>query len=868
MCMELVMNNFKVLSLLLVGVCITLCVRAKELVPPPPIVKLHSTALTVNSKSELLIDFVSGQRGYMSSISIFVPQEMNVSLTNTTVDVIGRGEVPLCDLAKQSIGRTASSFSYQKVGDVELRKEKKQTVIVFKNIDLRPFNGIDLRLRFKEVNLPKAKEYPFEAEYVPATTRNLPSHQQGTAYAAGHGMTSLRGKAILQGVKYISDLRRATQSSVNDLTTAYLHWTTPKDARLLTLQLSEDEGNSWRPSCVSIDKQTDRVEVPSLKSNTLYTFRLKVKGGAQEGYSNEISLYTGEWNVKQLGLKGDDYTDDTDALNAAIQKVHLLGGGTLYFPDGNYLIRTAHLLSNVWMHIAGQAVIKALPGADAPEDTWFIDCSHNAGNSSMDTAPYKESDNYLIKQDVGHSFFHNCMFFAERAENIRIWGTGRITGGGNIETGNGVMNNPPERRSDKMFVFKLCRNIELGGVSNGRDMWYDEATDEPCYLEKDGSKKTDIDNMLDIDQGGHFVILATGTDHLYVHDIYCGKHSLNRARDIFDFMGCCDVTVNNIFSRVNGDDIVKLGSDCSLGFTRPARNYLVRNIVGDTNCNVFQIGSETADDIQDVYVDNMYVLATNKAGFSISTNDGGHVRNIYLNSGKTGSIHSRSIMKRVRTPFFLSISNRGRVLGADASLFNFKENGTVRTELLVTNSNIGKVENIVIRGVDVEDVYAGSSYYNKVRWKSYDGTQPESAPIIAGFKLPDEENVIGGLNFSLPNGKSVGYIENVFFHDVRIKVKGRHPAEDANLCPPEIGVGNFNVRDLKIQPSFGFWARHVKDLIIEDCSIETEAQDGRYPILLHNVKGARINKLKVAEGCSEQRETVKMIDCYGIKVED
>ena len=33
-------------------------------------------------------------------------------------------------------------------------------------------------------------------------------------------------------------------------------------------------------------------------------------------------------------------------------------------------------------------------------------------------------------------------------------------------------------------------------------------------------------------------------------------------------------------------------------------------IIGDTNCNLFQIGSETADDIQDLYIDNIYVLGT------------------------------------------------------------------------------------------------------------------------------------------------------------------------------------------------------------------------------------------------------------------
>ncbi len=58
----------------------------------------------------------------------------------------------------------------------------------------------------------------------------------------------------------------------------------------------------------------------------------------------------------------------------------------------------------------------------------------------------------------------------------------------------------------------------------------------------------------------------------------------------------------------------------------PAHNYKVRNIIGDTNCNLFQIGSETADDITNICVINIYVLGSNKAGFSISTNDGGYIK--------------------------------------------------------------------------------------------------------------------------------------------------------------------------------------------------------------------------------------------------
>src|SRR5205085_4942912 len=164
-----------------------------------------------------------------------------------------------------------------------------------------------------------------------------------------------------------------------------------------------------------------------------------------------------------------------------------------------------------------------------------------------------------------------------------------------------------------------------------------------------------------------------------------GKNSVSNARDIYDFMACNNVTVTNIFSKASSDDIVKPGSDCSLGFTRPAHKFRVRNIIGDTNCNLFQVGSETADDITDACVDNIYVLGANKAGFSISTNDGGHVKDIHINCVHTGKLHSRSKMFRTTTPFFISISNLGRILGATASRFKFDENGVKHDELLVTN---------------------------------------------------------------------------------------------------------------------------------------------------------------------------------------
>jgi len=61
---------------------------------------------------------------------------------------------------------------------------------------------------------------------------------------------------------------------------------------------------------------------------------------------------------------------------------------------------------------------------------------------------------------------------------------------------------------------------------------------------------------------------------------------------------------------------------------------------------------------------------------------------------------------------------------------------------------------------------------------------------------------------------------------------------------------------LKIQPSFGFWARHVKDFVLDNCSISAEQKDGRYAVVLDDVIGAEIKNLQVKAGVTD-KENVK-----------
>ncbi|MCE5178386.1 MAG: endopygalactorunase [Porphyromonadaceae bacterium] len=813
---------------------------------------LNTPRMTASSENDIILSFYAGQRSPMAEVIITIPKGIRVTKENTFINVIGRGEVSLKELPKQSVGRTGTNYSYSQVGNVEIKKNGAHgQQLILSNLDFRPANGADLVIRIQNPGIHKTGQYLLASRYKTSAPESYTS--------PGGGIENATLTVVSEISDFVRTILRPKKYERPELTTASFSWTPAKDASGIKLLQSTDKGKTWQNTQVIIEPHNNGVTVENLTPNQLYAFRLEVIDGPNRGNSNIAWHYSGMLDVKTMGATGDGKADDTEKINEALAFMNKIGGGIVLFSEGQYNVRTVYLQSNVWLYVDQHAIIQAIEGSDEPETTWFSDRAYRSGLSPTDPKPYQDPENYLTKQDVGHTFFRNAMFFAERADNIKIIGNGYITGNGILATSDRVMNNVPGKRADKMFSLKLCTNIEIGGLDNGKDLWYDPEKDLPYYI---GGNGQDDSNMLQIDRGGHFVLLATGTDHIYVHNTYFAKKNSGNARDIYDFMACNNVTVTNIYSKISSDDIVKLGSDCSLGFTRPVKNYMVRNIIGDTNCNLFQIGSETADDIQDVYVDNIYVLGANKAGFSISTNDGAHIKNIHLNSGRTGSIHSRSVMHRTRAPFFISISNRARVIGADVAPFSFDEHETTRSELLATNVNIGKVENITIHGIDISEVYGGSSFRGD-RWKAYDGSQNKAAAIIAGYKLPDDADVEGGLTFRLPNGQHTGYIENIRFSDVNVTVKGGHAAADAGLIPPELGVGRYNVSDFRIQPAYGFWIRHIKGLILKDCVIRTEEADGRYAIVLDDVHKADITGLKIEnEGITSER--IRAVRSFGI----
>jgi len=219
------------------------------------------------------------------------------------------------------------------------------------------------------------------------------------------------------------------------------------------------------------------------------------------------------YNVRDFGARGDGVVNDGPAIDKAIAGAAAEGGGTVYFPAGNYLSSTIHLKSNISLYIdQGATLIAAPTGYDPPEAN-----------------PYSQY------QDFGHSHWMNSLIYGEGLHDISIMGPGLIWGKGLTRS-----TNVPEGGGNKTIALKLCRNVTIRDVS--------------------------------VLHGGHFAILATGVDNLTIDNM-----KVDTDRDGFDIDCCKNVRVSNCTVNSPFDDGICLKSSFGLGYAKATENVTITN---------------------------------------------------------------------------------------------------------------------------------------------------------------------------------------------------------------------------------------------------------------------------------------------------
>jgi polygalacturonase len=302
------------------------------------------------------------------------------------------------------------------------------------------------------------------------------------------------------------------------------------------------------------------------------------------------------YDVKEFGATGDGKTNDTPAINKAINQAISEGGGTIKFPAGKYMAASIHLKSNIQFVLDDNATIEGLKyGYDAPE-------------------PNEKWDKY---QDFGHSHFHNAVMWGENLENFAMVG-GKLNGGGAI-TGD------PKRPTTQPDGSHAWGGDKVISIKVGKNLLFKNVTHET---------------------GGHFVYLLNDCENITINNIV-----IKKSRDALDLMGCRNVAVSECNFTGCSDDTLGIKSDYALGRRIKTENIYAWNNYFESGCNGQQFGSETAGDFKNVNIWNIKIGLSMKAGIGITCNDSAVIEDLH---------YKNIDIKKAANPIYMLITRRMR----------------------------------------------------------------------------------------------------------------------------------------------------------------------------------------------------------------
>ena len=282
-------------------------------------------------------------------------------------------------------------------------------------------------------------------------------------------------------------------------------------------------------------------------------------------------------NVRDFGAVGDGKTDDTRAVQSAINC--LPRGARLYFPDGTYLVAPLCLKSHITLEVSEGATILGSPD-----------------RSQYPVIPGRAYDMISGEELVFGTWegnvvpMHQGLIFAEHAEDITIIGKGTIDGNA-PEAGWWInVKEQPYGRPRLMF-FNRCYGVRVHGIHACNSASWQM---HPFF-----SKNVDFIDMF----------------------ISAPKDSPNT--DAID-PEACDV-VNIIGCRFSvGDDCIAIKSgkiELGLKYKTPANRHTIRNCLMQFGHGAVTLGSEMAGGVTNLTV-NRCVFRQTDRGLRIKTRRG------------------------------------------------------------------------------------------------------------------------------------------------------------------------------------------------------------------------------------------------------
>lgn len=408
-------------------------------------------------------------------------------------------------------------------------------------------------------------------------------------------------------------------------------------------------------------------------------------------------------DITKMGAKEGSGRDNAPAIQKAIDKVSLAGGGTVTVPAGDFITGPVELKSGVELHLEMGARLLGLPDIAAYEKAHFV---YKSGRKSP----------------------HSGLIYAYGQENIAITGLGTIDGQGGHPAFKVGKADPGGR--PMIILFRNCRNVTVKDVRlENSAHWVEYYTDckgvrisgikvySHCNYNNDG---------IDIESSD---VVVTNCIFDCEDDAICLKGAGDNL--------CENVSVTNCVAASNCNAI-KLGTGSSVGY----RNITISDIT-------VRAASEDNFRHWSTKIKGVTAPVTVISGIAVEVVDGGICENVNI---------SNIAMRDVQTPIFIRMGRRG----SDCSKSSLKgiciSGVTAVSESMMSSSITGVPglypENIYLSDIDITAPGGGTADMADIVVPEAEDTYPENRKL--GTCLP-----AGGLYIRHANNV---YLSNVSFH--------------------------------------------------------------------------------------------------------
>ena len=301
-------------------------------------------------------------------------------------------------------------------------------------------------------------------------------------------------------------------------------------------------------------------------------------------------------------------------INAQIEKLSALGGGTLVIPMGEYRITSVVLKSNVTLFVSKGAKLITL-GYDERAD---------------------------LKKNDTPDHISDGVITARNAENIKI------TGGG-IICGNGISYTDEPKNDSPLYALKAFNTYKRVIEARNR-IRFGKQNCKRSYLTLMKDCKNVVIEDIILNESAFWTLVIDGCENVDINHIVIDNHMHVANTDGIDILFSENVNIANCFIATADDGI------CLKPVDGEIRGVTVSDCTVSSCANCFKIGTETAFDISDIRVRHCKFfmpqgMTYGYSGIALESADGSNLSNVEIKNITMDGISSPILIwlgKRLR----------------------------------------------------------------------------------------------------------------------------------------------------------------------------------------------------------------------------